>query len=144
MNYKRLRDDTLKIIYREIYYRDYVGIEFDATDEDIKNYIDRQIVITILDDDRNKMNSEIFSTDIEQLIHPALALNDYAKLYNTYRFIAKRYDNNFAKDMRSMLAVIITDRLLRDNMLGQVKYNDYDGEEINKGTSYVLTRNEIH
>lgn len=125
MNYKRLRDDTLKIIYRELYYRDYVGIEFDATDEDIKNYIDRQIVITILDDDRNKMSSEIFSTDIEQLIHPALALNDYAKLYNVYRFIAKLYGNNFANKMQLMLGAIITDKMIQSNMLGQVKYNDY-------------------
>ena len=144
MNYKKLRDDTLRVVYKELYYRDYIGLDYDSTDEEIKNYIDRQIVIAILDDNRDKMNSDIFSTETERLTHPALVTNDYAKLYNVYRFIAKRYDNDFAKNMRSMLGIIITDKLLRENVLGQVRYDDYDKEDLDKGTQYVLKRDEIH
>ena len=125
MNYKALREDTLKVIFKDIYYRKYIDLDIAEDVEIIKNYIDRQIVIMVLDDGKDKMNYDIFSTDIEQLQHPAFTINDYAKLYNVYRFIAKLYGNNFANKMQLMLGAIITDKMIQSNMLGQVRYDDY-------------------
>ena len=136
MNYKKLRDDTLRVVFREVYNRKYLGLDYESPDLAIKYLVDDSLLDIILKDMNAKLSSEIFSTDIETLKHPYLTINDYANLYAIYRIMAGKYQSPFARDMQTMLAIILTNKMIDNNKLGEVTLDTY--------TESVLTLKKKH